>query len=394
VDVFAFGNGHSVEVTGSFSRVGPVPRLVALGVALATSGVLLWLDPPGSAPKREAAAAPAVSATPLAGAKLTDTWPAARIVTKPGRLADGMEYTPWFHLTADISVGAAPTRDGAAERLLLRGGTGEPKELRRVAKDKYPQFLGFTAAGDFVYWAESTASVRGPSETRLWKANWRTGARPVSLTVDTGAMVFFNSQYDMVVAEGRLHWIAAAQTEDAITELRSVSTNGGRVTTRRITGAYAMSAWPWLVSVGGPGTPLELLNTKTNAKVRVPTSATELVGCSPVWCRTIIVAQDGGAVRFDLMKPDGSDRHRVAGGAASASVSDVALLDRFEVLSQGRDSASVDKVQLLLYDVRSRKFTLVGEGVGIVQARSGMLWWSTGDNEAAEWHALDLRTLP
>jgi hypothetical protein len=372
--------------------VGQVSRWAALGVALATAAVLLWLDPP-SPPDAGETPTPVAAATPIAGAKLTDTWPKAKIATVSGRLKDGTEWTPWFYANADVSIGTAPTSDGTAERLLLRGPTGEPKELRRVTKDKYPQYLGFTMQGDTVFWAESTATVRGASETRLWKANWRTGARPVSLTADTGSIVFFNSQYDMVVAEGKLHWIAAGPSDEPVTELRSVSTNGGRVTTKRFTGAYGLSAWPWLVSVGGPGVPLELLHSGTNAKVPIPTAATELVSCSPTWCRAMVVTSEGGASRFDLMKPDGSDRHRVAGASVSASVSDIALLDRFEVMSQGRDSAAAEKVQLLLYDVQSRKATLVAEGVGIVQARSGTLWWSSGDNEAAEWHALDLRTL-
>jgi hypothetical protein len=128
-------------------------------VALATAAVLLWLDPP-KPPDPGATASPVAAATPIAGAKLTDTWPKARIATASGRLSDGTEWTPWFYANADVSIGTAPTRDGTAERLLLRGPTGEPKELRRVTKDKYPQFLGFTMQGDTVYWAESTATVR------------------------------------------------------------------------------------------------------------------------------------------------------------------------------------------------------------------------------------------
>jgi hypothetical protein len=35
----------------------------------------------------------------------------------------------------------------------------------------------------------------------------------------------------------------------------------------------------------------------------------------------------------------------------------------------------------------------VASGVGVVQARGGVLFWSTGENAAVGWHALDLRTL-
>jgi hypothetical protein len=93
--------------------------------------------------------------------------------------------------------------------------------------------------------------------------------------------------------------------------------------------------------------------------------------------------------RLDLMRPDGSDRHRIAGGTASAAVSDVALLDRFEVFS------TVDATgrSLLVYDERSRSSTLVADNTSQVLARGGMLWWQTGEQDTAEWHALDLRTL-
>lgn len=375
--------------------MGRVSRLIALVVAVAAGGVLIWLDPP---PPPRSTPTPVAGPAAIVAPKLVDVWPSARVAGSPGKLADGSAYTPAFYLDPDVSIGTAATPDGAADRLLLRDATGTPRELRRVPKDRYPQFLGFTASGDHAYWVESTATAAGAAETRIWRVNWRTGAKPVSLTADTGDVMFFNSQYDLVVADGRVHWIAAAPTESPVTEVRSVPVAGGRVTTRRITGAYGLSAWPWITTAPGSDQPLELVNLRDNARVRVPTAATEMVGCSPTWCRALIGAQSGGTTRFDLMRPDGTDRHRVAGAEASASVSDVALLDRFEVLSQGRESGAPEKVQLLLYDATTRKMTLVAEGAGIVQARGWMLWWSTGASpsggeDVGEWHALDLRTI-
>ena len=70
-----------------------------------------------------------------------------------------------------------------------------------------------------------------------------------------------------------------------------------------------------------------------------------------------------------------------------------ALLDRFEVVSQGSDAGPTGNSQLYVFDTKERKLVLVSGGVATVIARGAMLWWSTGDNETAEWHALDLRTL-
>lgn len=377
------GTGKPVH-PGTVAVVSRAPQLVALAVALATAGLVIWLNPPNP-PAQDR-----VQSDDRPPAALTQTWPQARVVTSPGSVKDGRPYSPWLHLDAETSIGSAATPDGSATRLLVRSTDGTERELRRIPKERFPQFLGFTTAGPDVYWAESTASVAADAETRLWKANWRTG-KATSLTNETGGAVFFNSQYDLVVADGRLHWVAAAPGDTLVTELRSLPVDGGKVTIRQIPGAYGLSAWPWLVSAPSDG-PLELFNLGTDARVRVPTSATELVGCSPTWCRAMVVGQSGGAARFDLMRPDGSDRHRIAGSSTSASVSDVALLDRFEVLSRGRDGA-VATSQLLLYDSATRKTTLVAEGVGIVIARGGVLWWSTGTEEAGEWHALDLRTL-
>jgi hypothetical protein len=370
-------------VTGRARRA---VELVALVVALGVGGWLLATTPPKTAPRSSARpAAPRSSAPPT----LANAWPNARVTSYPGRLADGTEYSAWLYLDADTSVGTAPTPDGTATRLLLRTGNAAPRQLRSVPSDHYPQFLGFTSTAGSVYWAESTTTLDGQSETRLWRADVRSTKPPVSLTTDTGSAVFFDSQYDLVVAEGKVHWVAAAPTEPPATELRSVPVGGGRVAVRKIPGMYRLTAWPWLTSTGDRVTSLQLLNLANGRTVDVPMSATELVGCTPNWCRAVVVGPNGGPTRFDLMRPDGSDRHRIAGASATAAVSDVAQLDRFELLSLG----DATRQSLLLYDDKTRTTTLIADDVGQVLARGGMLWWSTGEKEAAEWQALDLRTL-
>jgi hypothetical protein len=43
--------------------------------------------------------------------------------------------------------------------------------------------------------------------------------------------------------------------------------------------------------------------------------------------------------------------------------------------------------------VKRKRTVRVGTGVGMVLARAGVLWWSTGDDTELRWHALDLHTL-
>lgn len=361
-------------------------QLASLAVALGVAGwLVIAANPTGRPP---AANPPAQSsARPLP--KLTQTWPKASITSVSGRLPDGTAYLPWLYLNADVSVGTAPTPDKAAQRVLLREGTRPPTELHRVPATRFPQFLGFVADDDYVYWAEFTASDNGPSETRILRASWKAPQPPITLTTDTGTAVFFNSEHDLVIADGQVHWVANPMTSTPITELRSVPIGGGRVAVRPIEGVYQLSTWPWLRSAGGVNTPLHLLNPVTGQKVDVSTAVTELVTCSPSWCRCLVKSPTGDVTRFDEMRPDGSNRRRIAGPTASPATSDVGLLDRFEALTQGEGASQ----SLVLYDIQARTLTMVAENVRVVQARGGLLWWSTGEDNA-EWHVIDLRALP
>src|SRR5919198_1850175 len=79
------------------------------------------------------------------------------------------------------------------------------------------------------------------------------------LTGDTGNATFSGSQYDLQIVAGRLYWTAQPSRE--VTEVRSVSLQGGPVRIQRVPGTYALTRWPWTVSVGGAGTdPVKLHN--------------------------------------------------------------------------------------------------------------------------------------
>ena len=50
-------------------------------------------------------------------------------------------------------------------------------------------------------------------------------------------------------------------------------------------------------------------------------------------------------------------------------------------------------LKLMLFDIPSGRSAVLATGVATVQARGPIVWWSTGEEEAVEWFALDLRTL-
>jgi hypothetical protein len=348
-------------------------RFVGLAVAVAAAGVLLVLSPRDSAP-----AGPAQPRT------VEKVWPGADRADFAGALPDGPMYSPLYFLDARTSLGTAPDPGGTVERLVQRGADGAVRELRRLPVDATPQYAGFVRAGDEVAWAESVTGEDGTAHTRMWIANVVAGGAPRELTADTGDVVFFNSQYDMVIDSGRLYWVAVAPSTDEATEIRSVPLAGGAVTVRTEPGSWALSGWPWLVSAGSGQTgPVQLRNLDTRQVYTVDAAPTELATCGPAWCRVLVLAGDGPS-RIDLMKPDGSDRQPVAGGAAASSVIDVALADRFELMTLGTQQ------QLLLYDLKRKETVVVADGVSMVLSRGGVLWWSSADNT---WHTLDLRSL-
>jgi hypothetical protein len=343
----------------------------ALAVAVVAATALIWRTPqPPPSPGGE---------------------PKLPVVDTPGSLPDGAAYSPQYYVDASTSVGTAPSPDRRSVRLVLWSGTGSPRELRSLPAGGSPEYGGFTRSGDDLAWAESTEDPDGVATTRIWTANLRDTRPARQLAADTGDAIFFNSQYDLVAAGGRVYWAAAGRSARQVTEVRSVPLAGGPVSVREMPGAYALSAWPWLVSAGtGQSGPVELSNLDTGRVVRVPAAPTELVTCSPAWCRVLVLSSNSAPSQLDLMRPDGSSRQRIAGGSVSSAVSDVAVLDRFEVLSRPPTNGSASTSQdLLLYDLARKRTVLVASGAGTILCRAGFLTWSTDSDHT--WHTLDLR---
>jgi hypothetical protein len=357
-------------------------RILGLAVALTASGVLILTSGSHRPP-------------PGAETTLAQAWPDAKPADVAAFMPDGPAYSPLYFFDPATSVGTAPSKDGRFIRLLLRAGDGPPRELRRLPYQDSPQFGGLAVSGDTLAWAESTAGADGRGITRMWAVQWRSAAAPRPLTSETGDVAFFNSENDMVIAGNRLHWVAVAPRTDPVTEIRSVPLSGGPASRRELTGAWALAGWPWVVSAGtGQAGPTRLHNLDSGEEISVNAPPIELVTCGTKWCRVLVLAGDGGPSRTDLMRPDGSDRRRIAGATTTAAVIDVAVLDRFEVLTRaGTEGSATSSQELLLYDLKEKRTVVVATAVGMVLSRGGFLWWSTGDDEALVWHALDLRKL-
>jgi hypothetical protein len=355
-----------------------------LAVALAAGAGLLFLPADSDDP------------APAERASLASTWPGAARAELPGYTPDGPVFQPGAFLDARTAIGTAPSADARSLRLLLRRADGELRELRRLPLDRNPVFDSFTVAGGDVVWTESADG----GGVQVWTAR-TDGGKARLVTRDTGDPVFYGSQHDLVVAGGRVHWAAASpggaaggDAAPTATDIRSVPLTGGKVTVRTEPGAWAQSAWPWLVegATDGTGT-TRLRNPSTSRDVTVDTTGAELATCSPAWCR-VVVMSSAGAQRIDMMRPDGADRRRIAGGAAVPAVTDVALLDRFEVLAEPLTASDLNGEQrLLVYDVASGRTVEVAAAVTGAFARGGVLWWSTGDQDSLAWHTLDLRTV-
>lgn len=352
-------------------------RSLALTAALTASGVLLVVPPFDHKPDPFKPELEAVA------------WPQAQRGAISADLPDGTTYQPVVFLGAHSSIGTAQSKDNRYLRLVLLGTGAKVRELRRVPVKDNPSFQDVTVSGDVAVWAEQTQRDR----VQLWTMNLRDGKPARSLATDTGNAVFYRSQYDLEIADGRVHWVATAP--GGVTEVRSVALTGGAVDVRREPGSWQLSAWPWLangVSAAIGTTIMRNLRTGQDVSVRSG-SARSAANCSPKWCIVMSLARSGYS-NIDVMHPDGSARERIAGGDAAPGIPDVAVLDRFEALAAvGPTSALTGNSELLVFDLAARRTIEVSPDAGKISYRAGVLWWATGNLDSYVWHSLDLRTV-
>jgi hypothetical protein len=358
-------------VTSWKSRVrGPV----GLGTALLASAALLVLPA-------------AVKPAPPQPAAMDLAWPNAKHAALPATLNDGTPYEPGLFLTADTSVGTAPSRDKKSQRLLERRPNGSVVVIRQVSQRGYPSFSAVTAAGDTLVWVERRA--QGP--VSVWTSSLRRPA-PRMLTADAGDVESDQSAYDLVIAAGQAHWTTTGAP--GITQIRSVALSGGPVTVRAEPGDWRLSAWPYLVNgvVSSIGT-TTLRDLLTGQDKAIRTTPRSITRCSPTWCEVSAVGKNGDQ-SVELMRPDGSHRERIGGDDMAGAISDPVVLDKFEIMAEiDANTQLTNHVQLIVYELATRRQVVISPDAFDTAYRAGVLWWSTGTDDNFIRHAVDLRTV-
>ncbi|HEY0535694.1 MAG TPA: hypothetical protein VGD29_29270 [Actinoplanes sp.] len=352
-------------------------RWPALIAALLAGGILLAAPPTRHGPP----------ALPLTAAQ---AWPHAQLAATPSDLPDGTPYQPVIFLTAGDSLGTAPTHDGKSLRVLLRRSDGTVRQLRLLPGGPDSSVSTATVAGRLLAWVESTTGGQ-----QLWSLQLAGTHAPRRITAHLGDARFYRSQYDLVVAGGRVYWVAG-DSQDG-TEVRSISLSGGKVQVRDYVGGWALTSWPWMIDgIANADGATTLRNITTGATRPLPNSGGGVTACSPIWCR-LVSHPAAGETRIEIVHPDGSARRVAAQGLTSTPViADVAVLDRFEMITQQNDNSyATGDFRLLAYDVDTRRTIEISPDAFDVSYRAGVLWWSTGSKRSQSFlfHALDLRTV-
>jgi hypothetical protein len=330
---------------------------------------------------------------------LAQAWPGARTAALPAALPDGSAYQPLMVLHDGTALVSSPTADRASTRLLLLA-RGTAVSLGTAPADA-PGFTAVTADTGHVYWARTVPDAAGDARTSLWSAT-RTVGQVRQLVADAGLTVFNRSQYDLQASGGQLRWLTAVPGQAGLAS-RAVPIGGGAVTDTAVPAGYAPLAWPWFTNTGtATAASPALYDAGTGRRVPVRLPAGTVATCTTTWCQVQRPSPRGQAspagsvpAGLDLVHPDGTGRQHVAGPGTATAVVDVALLDRFEILSVSAPAGATGTPpqQVLLFDARHRRTAQLAPAATTVQARDGAVWWSVGTSDTARWTWLDLTTL-
>ncbi|GIF26840.1 hypothetical protein BJ973_000068 [Actinoplanes tereljensis] len=351
------------------TRLQPAGTLTAIAASLA----LLVL------PSIDRSPPPAPVAAALA-------WPQAKRAALSPTLADGTAYRPLAFLDAETSVGSAPSRDGKQQRLLLRQPNGSVRAIRSLPQKDYPSFPAVVTDGKVLVWVEQS----NRTAATLWRADLSGGAaRP--LTTAVGDLKSDDSDSDLVLADGRVRWVAGGPS--GTTVVHSVALVGGAVDSQSVAGDWKLTASPWLADgmTAASGT-TQLRNLVTGEVRKMPAAWRGETQCDPVWCRVTRIDKDGTVV--DLQRADGSQSRQVGDGTVAAVLSDPAPLGRFTILGKIDQNAQLtNHVQLIAYEIGTRRSVVISPDAFDVGYRAGVIWWSAGNDNDFIRHALDLRTV-
>jgi hypothetical protein len=316
--------------------------------------------------------------------------------TFTAEMPGGFGFRPLLMVNATTAFGMATSADFSTSRLILRTTTEDIRVLRTFNGRARPSVVGEVLAGTDLFWLETGPSPAGQRETVLWRASTN-GGDAMELARDASDVLYYDTSYDLQVVDGHVVWAAAdhpSGNDPQRAEIRTVPVEGGPASVRTLDRLYALSAWPWVTTpTSTPHTDAEVLNLVTGERRVAPAGPNEILICSPVWCRVTTLLHRGLSVTVDMQHFDGSARRQVGGPTLMPINSDVALIDRFEVLSSVGPAAATTQ-QLWLHDLTDDRLVLFAEATGTnIGSRGSFLWWSTGDNETAVWHTVDLADL-
>jgi hypothetical protein len=364
---------------------------LCLVVAILAAAAALAIPPLAVRVVQPPVAAAAVRTGPVT---LAQAWPSAVVTSINGALPDGTSYRPVRVIDATTSVGLVTTPDGTTTSFGISVAGRPLRVLHTMQGMDAPTVTATAAANGFLYWLEFSTDSRGGPVTTVWRTSLAAATAPKLLATDRTELIFFDSQYDLELANGRLWWAAYGTGRRG--EIRSVAVTGGTVTGTTYGATYVLSTWPWLVAfTDGQAGPVQLFNPATSERLTVSAQANQFLSCTPTWCRITNLIDQGTSVSVDLEHPDGTHLVHLNPGTPVPLNTDVALLDRFEVVgSVSKDTANGNTQSLFLHDLTTgREILLDAAATGTVSSRDGILWWSVGDNETLDWQVLDLHQL-
>jgi hypothetical protein len=313
-------------------------------------------------------------------------WPQAKRAAFAADLADGTAYRPLAFLDAQTSVGSAPSADGRQQRLVLRRQNGPVRAIRSLPQRDYPSFPAIVTDGTVLVWVEQS----NRTAAALWRADV-SGGPARRLTADVGDLKSDDSGSDLILADGRVRWVAGGLR--GTTLVRSVALDGGAVESRSVDGDWKLSTWPWLADgvTAAAGT-TALRNLLTGEVRTMPSAWRGETQCDPTWCRITRLDHDGSVV--ELLRADGTERRAVGDETVAAVLSEPAPLGRFTILGKIDQNAQLtNHVQLIAYEIGTRRSVVISPDAFDVGYRGGVIWWSAGNDNDFVRHALDLRTV-
>ena len=351
--------------------------IVAVGAALAVPA------PPPSAPRG--------STGPT---RLLDVWPSARPLTIDASLPGGLTFEPRLVLDTATTVGLTTTAGRSVTRLVVRGADGGLRVLQALPDSGQFTIAAVVVSGDSVFWLESGVDIQGRVTTTVWRAGLHSGT-PQRLSTARSDPVSFDSQYDLELVDGRLYWAAYADRGHG--EIRSIPVDGGSVQVRSLDRVYGLTVWPWVTSSVGGGVAgnVDMFSLVTGEHRTVPGRTNQYLNCTPTWCRVTTIAAQNTSLSVTWEHPDGTNVVALANHTLSPVNTNVALLNRFEVVESAAEAAAASPGhRILLHDLATGRDVFLGDSAtGFIGSRDGFLWWSTGDNETTVWHVLDLHQL-